>query len=98
MINFKQADVTKIDSEGNWMQQSGTPDTKDLSEFLGGLIEIVHSDNYLNKEMKDYFVLVNEEGLLMDLSANNSIMELIDFQGEIPLVGNAIIIKKSHFK
>ncbi|MCU7800454.1 MAG: hypothetical protein KZQ70_09965 [gamma proteobacterium symbiont of Lucinoma myriamae] len=98
MIEFKQADVTKVDSKGSLMEQSGTPDRKDLNEFLEGIIEIVHPDNYLNKEMNDFFVLVNEEGLLMDLPANDAIMELIGFQGQIPLVGNAIIIKKTHFK
>ena len=60
------------------------PTLKQAQEIVGGLVEMVHSPNN-----PDVQVLVNEEGLLLDLPWNEEATKY----AQTGIVGNAIVLK-----
>ena len=63
----------------------------DLQNAVGGYIERVHLDG----AYKDYYLIVNEEGLLEDNPVPNYFASLVAKQ---PIYGSVALIKKEDFR
>lgn len=77
------------------VESNGSPLYQQMHEAVGGYYENV----YPRGLDEDYVMVVNEEGLLMDLPLNSIASYLYGtFQHGQPIVGNVIILKSGYFK
>ena len=67
---------------------------KELQDYVGGYIQVVP---LIQPEWKDFVVLVNEEGMLLNLPLNPVSYPLNFFLGH-KLFGNVLIIHKSNWE
>ena len=67
---------------------------KELQDYVGGYIQVVP---LIQPEWKDFIVLVNEEGMLLDLPLNPLSYITKFFLGH-KLFGNILIIHKSNWE
>ena len=67
---------------------------KELQDYVGGYIQVVP---LIQPEWKDFIVLVNEEGMLLDLPLN-PLSYITNFFIGHKLFGNVLIIHKSNWE
>ncbi len=67
---------------------------KELQDYVGGYIQVVP---LIQPEWKDFIVLVNEEGMLLDLPLN-PLSYITNFFLGHKLFGNVLIIHKSNWE
>lgn len=67
---------------------------KELQDYVGGYIQVVP---LIQPEWKDFVVLVNEEGMLLDLPLN-PLSYITNFFLGHKLFGNVLIIHKSNWE
>ena len=70
---------------------------KELQDYVGGYIQVVPLIDSQAEEWKDFVVLVNEEGMLLNLPLNPVSYPLNFFLGH-KLFGNVLIIHKSNWE
>ena len=70
---------------------------KELQDYVGGYIQVVPLIDSQAEEWKDFVVLVNEEGMLLNLPLNPLSYPTNFFLGH-KLFGNVLIIHKSNWE
>ena len=70
---------------------------KELQDYVGGYIQVVPLIDSQVEEWKDFVVLVNEEGMLLNLPLNPLSYPTNFFLGH-KLFGNVLIIHKSNWE
>ena len=70
---------------------------KELQDYVGGYIQVVPLIDSQAEEWKDFVVLVNEEGMLLNLPLNPLSYPINFFLGH-KLFGNVLIIHKSNWE
>ena len=80
------------------VKENGSPLYKQMKEAVGGFYENVYPRRF-SGEFQDFVMVVNEEGLILDLPINEvgCFLYETDKHGH-PIAGNAIILKQGYFE